>query len=144
MRVGERGPRVRRTPIALLADVVCVIVFCTIGRRSHAEGLTVTGVAQTAWPFLTGTGAGWLLIRGWRQPFTVIPTGVVVWVCTVVVGMLLRKATSAGVAFSFVIVASAATAVLLLGWRVLVASLQRLGVSPDQPNPSAAQKKSTE
>jgi hypothetical protein len=117
MPVGERGRRVRRAPIALLADIVCVIVFCTIGRRSHAEGLTVAGIAQTAWPFLAGTGVGWLLIRGWRRPFTVIPTGVVVWVCTVVVGMLLRKATSAGVQTSFVVVASIATAVLMLGWR---------------------------
>jgi Protein of unknown function (DUF3054) len=125
MRVGERGPRVRRTPIALLTDVVCVIVFCTIGRRSHAEGLTVAGIAQTAWPFLAGTGVGWLLIRGWRQPFTVIPTGVVVWVCTVVVGMLLRKATSAGVQASFVVVASIVTAVLLLGWRVVAALFRR-------------------
>jgi hypothetical protein len=125
MRVGERGRRVRRAPIALLADIVCVIVFCTIGRRSHAEGLTVAGIAQTAWPFLAGTGVGWLLIRGWRQPFTVIPTGVVVWVCTVVVGMLLRKATSAGVQTSFVVVASIATAVLLLGWRGAAALFRR-------------------
>ena len=125
MRVGERGPRVRRAPIALLADVVCVIVFCTIGRRSHAEGLTVAGIAQTAWPFLAGTGVGWLLIRGWWRPFTVIPTGVVVWICTVVVGMLLRKATSAGVQTSFVVVASIATAVLLLGWRGAVALFRR-------------------
>lgn len=125
MPVGDRGRRVRRAPIALLADIVCVIVFCTIGRRSHAEGLTVAGIAQTAWPFLAGTGVGWLLIRGWRQPFTVIPTGVVVWVCTVVVGMLLRKATSAGVHASFVVVASIVTAVLLLGWRVVAALFRR-------------------
>ena len=125
MPVGDRGRRVRRAPIALLADIVCVIVFCTIGRRSHAEGLTVAGIAQTAWPFLAGTGVGWLLIRGWRQPFTVIPTGVVVWVCTVVVGMLLRKATSAGVQASFVMVASIVTAVLLLGWRVVAALFRR-------------------
>ena len=90
-----------------LADVVCVLVFCTIGRRSHAEGLTVAGVAETAWPFLAGTAVGWLLSRGWRRPTALVPTGVVVWLCTVVVGMLLRKATSAGVAVSFVVVASA-------------------------------------
>jgi hypothetical protein len=117
--------RVRRGLIALLADIVCVIVFCAIGRRSHAEGLTVAGIAQTAWPFLAGTGVGWLLIRGWRKPFTVIPTGVTVWVCTVVVGMLLRKATSAGVQTSFVMVASIVTAVLLLGWRGAAALFRR-------------------
>jgi Protein of unknown function (DUF3054) len=103
---------------ALLVDVVCVVVFCTIGRRSHAEGLSLTGIAETAWPFLTGTGVGWLLARGWRRPTAVVPTGVVVWVCTVAVGMLLRKATSQGVAPSFIVVASLSTAVLLLGWRV--------------------------
>ena len=59
-----------------------------------------------------------------------MPTGVVVWVCTVAVGMLLRKATSAGAAVSFVVVASAATAVMLLGWRVAVAAVQR---APSQP-----------
>jgi hypothetical protein len=117
MPVPDRQRRGQQALVALLADVVCVIVFCTIGRRSHAEGLTVAGVAQTAWPFLTGTGVGWLLIGGWRRPFTIIPVGVVVWVCTVVVGMLLRKATSAGVSTSFVVVASVSTAVLLLGWR---------------------------
>jgi Protein of unknown function (DUF3054) len=117
MPVGSRSRRVRRALIALVADIVCVIVFATIGRRSHAEGLTVAGIAQTAWPFLAGTAVGWLLIGGWRRPFTVIPTGVTVWVCTVVGGMLLRKATSAGVSTSFVVVASVSTAVLLLGWR---------------------------
>jgi Protein of unknown function (DUF3054) len=102
---------------ALAADIVCVIVFCTIGRRSHAEGLTVTGIAETAWPFLSGTAIGWLVSLAWRRPRALIPTGVAVWICTVVVGMLLRKATSAGVAPSFVVVASISTGVLLLGWR---------------------------
>jgi hypothetical protein len=125
MPVDNGRRRVRRALIALVADVVCVMVFCTIGRRSHAEGLTVAGIEQTAWPFLTGTGVGWLLIGGWRRPFTVIPTGVVVWVCTVVVGMALRKVTSAGVSTSFVVVASLSTAVLLLGWRAAAALFRR-------------------
>jgi hypothetical protein len=125
MPVDNGRRRVRRALIALLADIVCVIVFCTIGRRSHAEGLTVSGIAQTAWPFLAGTAVGWLLIGGWRRPFTVIPTGVTVWVCTVVGGMLLRKATSAGVSTSFVVVASVSTAVLLLGWRSAAALFRR-------------------
>lgn len=73
---------------------------------------------MTAWPFLTGTALGWLVSRGWRRPTAVLPTGVVVWLCTVIVGMLLRKASSAGVAASFVVVASTVTALVLLGWRV--------------------------
>ena len=118
----------RRSPAWLAADVIGVLVFCAVGRRSHAEGITITGVAATAWPFLTGTLVGWLASLGWRRPTALVPTGVVVWICTVVVGMLLRKASSAGVAASFVVVASSVTAVLLLGWRVIVGlALRRLG-----------------
>src|SRR6478735_3068523 len=125
MPVNDTRRRVRRGLIASSADIVCVVVFATIGRRSHAEGLTAAGIAQTAWPFLAGTGVGWLLIGGWRRPFTVIPVGVVVWACTVVVGMVLRKVTSAGVSASFVVVASVSTAVLLLGWRAAAALFRR-------------------
>ncbi|MGN6336380.1 DUF3054 domain-containing protein [Mycobacterium sp.] len=105
-------------PAWLAVDVVGVLVFCAVGRRSHDEGLDVTGIAVTAWPFLTGTVVGWLVSRGWRRPTAITPTGVVVWLSTVVIGMLLRKATSAGVAASFVVVATTVTALLLLGWRV--------------------------
>jgi peptidoglycan/LPS O-acetylase OafA/YrhL len=109
----------------LVVDVIGVLVFCAVGRRSHDEGITVSGVATTAWPFLTGTVVGWVASRGWRRPTAVVPTGVVVWLCTVVVGMVLRKVTSAGVAASFVVVASSVTAVLLLGWRAAVGLARR-------------------
>ncbi len=101
----------------LSVDVFCVLVFCAAGRRSHDEGVDVSGVAATAWPFLAGTTLGWVLSKGWRHPTAVLPTGVIVWLTTVAVGMLLRKASSAGVAASFVLVAATVTAVLLLGWR---------------------------
>lgn len=114
-----------RPGVAMLADVVCVLVFCTIGRRSHAEGITVAGVAETAWPFLAGTAVGWLAVRGWRRPASLAPTGLVVWLCTVAIGMLLRKATSQGTAVSFVVVASLVTAILLLGWRAVAMLLAR-------------------
>ncbi|MEE6169299.1 MULTISPECIES: DUF3054 domain-containing protein [unclassified Mycolicibacterium] len=115
----------RASLLALLADLVAVVVFCTIGRRSHAEGITLAGVAETAWPFLVGTLAGWLVSRGWQRPTSLAPTGIAVWISTVVVGMLLRKLTSAGVAGSFIVVASVVTAVLLLGWRAALAGLRR-------------------
>lgn len=109
----------RSAALAFLADVVLVVIFCAIGRRSHAEGITLAGVAHTSWPFLTGTVAGWALAQGWRRPTALNPTGLVVWVSTVVIGMLLRKVSAQGVAVSFVIVASTVTAVFLLGWRGL-------------------------
>jgi hypothetical protein len=119
-------------PAALAADVVCIAVFCAIGRRSHAEGITVGGVATTAWPFLVGAAVGWVLARAWRRPLALAPTGVVVWLCTVVVGMLLRRAGLAGpesgTAPSFIVVASLVTAALLLGWRAGAAAVGRTGI----------------
>ncbi|MGW0162967.1 DUF3054 domain-containing protein [Mycobacterium sp. NPDC003323] len=114
-----------RPATALLTDLVCVVVFCTIGRRSHDEGLTVAGIAETAWPFITGTVAGWLAARAWRRPISLYPTGLIVWAFTVIIGMLLRKATAAGTAPSFIVVASLTTAALLLGWRAIAAAVER-------------------
>ena len=115
------NPRERpaAAPAALTADIACLVVFATIGRRTHAEGLTLVGIADTAWPFVAGAVAGWLLVRGWRRPTAIAPTGVTVWVCTVVVAMALRRVTGEGTALSFVVVAALATGTLMLGWRAI-------------------------
>ncbi|MGV0836789.1 DUF3054 domain-containing protein [Mycolicibacterium thermoresistibile] len=124
MTVDSRLPT-RAVGAALAADLVCVVVFATLGRRSHAEGLTAAGIAGTAWPFLVGTLVGWLLVRAWRRPLALVPTGVAVWIATVAVGMVLRAATSRGIAPSFIVVATLVTAALLLGWRAVAALVTR-------------------
>jgi hypothetical protein len=118
----------RRGLAWLGVDTACVLVFCAVGRRSHDEGLNIAGIATTAWPFLSGTALGWLVSRAWRRPSVVYPTGVVVWLSTVAVGMLLRKVTSAGVAGSFIVVAATVTALLLLGWRAIAQFGRRPGL----------------
>ncbi|BAH53459.1 DUF3054 domain-containing protein [Rhodococcus opacus] len=108
---------------ALALDVVLVIVFCAIGRRSHDEANALTGLATTAWPFLSGLAVGWLatvaLYRDKFDAFLIVPTGIVVWLSTLVVGMVLRVVSGQGTAFSFVIVAGTVLAVFLLGWRAV-------------------------
>lgn len=103
-----------------LLDVVLVVVFAAVGRRSHAEGLDVTGILRTAAPFLVGTAAGWLLagITLDSAPRS-LAFGAVVVVCTVVVGMLLRRVVGDGTALSFVVVATTVLTALLLGWRLI-------------------------
>ena len=114
-----------RAAAALATDLVFVALFAAVGRRNHAEGLSISGVVETAWPFLAGTVVGWLVSRGWHRPLTVVPTGVIVWVCTVAAGMLLRKATSEGTAASFIAVATLTIGLLLLGWRAVVTRVTR-------------------
>lgn len=109
---------------ALAADVICVLVFAIVGRSSHGEGADLLGVLHTAWPFLAGYLVGLLVVRGWRRPPGRL-TAVAVWVGTVAGGMVLRVLTGAGTQLSFVIVATIVLGVLLLGWRGILALVQR-------------------
>lgn len=109
-------------PWAPLLDAALVVVFAALGRASHAEENALVGALATAWPFLVGLGAGWALVR-WRSgrwPLTV-GNGIPVWVCTLVVGMLLRAAAGQGTALSFILVAATVLAVFLIGSRWLLA-----------------------
>lgn len=120
-------PERRTAIIAALTDIALIALFAAVGRRNHAEGVTPVGIADTAWPFVAGAATGWIVSLGWRRPTAVAPTGVAVWIATVAVGMLLRRFAGEGTAWSFVAVATVATGLLLLGWRV--AANRRLGRS---------------
>ncbi|HEX8780100.1 MAG TPA: DUF3054 domain-containing protein [Nocardioides sp.] len=106
--------------LAPALDLLAVLVFALVGRRSHAHGITLAGVLETAAPFLCGTAGGWLLAsltldaspRTWQF-------GAVVVVSTVVVGMLLRRLATAGTAPSFVVVATLFLTAAMIGWRVV-------------------------
>jgi hypothetical protein len=115
------------TPVWLVADVLAVVLFAAVGRRSHTEGLTAAGVLGTAWPFLTGVAVGWLLTRAWKRPTAVTPVGVGAWLAALLVGMLLRRVTGAGTAWPFVVVATVVLAALTLGWRVVAHLVRRRG-----------------
>lgn len=114
-----------RILIAAVADALLVLVFVLIGRRSHDESDALLGLLTTLWPFLAGAAVGWLVSLGWRRPFALLPTGVVVWASTVVVGMLLRVVSGQGVQLSFVLVTAIVLAVFLLGWRAVLLLVRR-------------------
>jgi hypothetical protein len=118
-------PAVPSAVSSALLDVCGVLVFVAIGRASHAEGDALSGLARTAWPFLTGLAVGWLVVRAWRRPGRLAPTGVGVWLATVAVGMLLRVVSGQGTAFSFVIVALCFLGLFLLGWRAVALLVAR-------------------
>ena len=132
IRPGEGPPTldvVKKVLPILLVDVVLVIVFCAIGRRSHDEANALTGLLTTAWPFLGGLALGWIaneaLYRNKSLPASVVPAGIVIWLCTLVGGMLLRVVSGQGTAFSFILVAATVLGVFLLGWRAIYAAVER-------------------
>jgi hypothetical protein len=122
---------VRNATLAAIIDVVLVFVFVVIGRRSHNEGLTLLGTAETWWPFLVGLAVGWLVARAWRKPLGVLLPGVPLWLSTVVIGLLLRLVTGQTAQLPFVIVAIVVLAAFLIGWRALAAGFRRIRRSPD-------------
>jgi hypothetical protein len=110
---------------ALLVDVLAVLVFVTIGRTAHSHGLDLSGVASTAWPFLTGLAVGWLILSRRGTAGAALGAGAVAWLSTVAVGMILRAIAGQGVDTAFVAVALAFLGLFLLGWRAALAGLRR-------------------
>ena len=117
-----------RIALGLAYDTALICSFAAIGRRSHAETGALLSVLTTAWPFLAGMAAGWLisLLTLRRAPLTV-RDGIPVWLCAVSIGMALRGLTHTGTAFSFIVVASIVLSAMLLGWRAVAMLMSRRG-----------------
>ena len=109
----------------MVLDVCCVLIFVIIGRASHTKGESLAGIASTSWPFLSGLGIGWLASRAWRRPLAIRRAGLVIWLSTVAIGMILRVISGQGTAAAFIAVALAFLALFLLGWRLLARLARR-------------------
>ena len=120
----------RSARLAVILDCCCVLAFVIIGRASHVQGESLAGIASTAWPFLAGLAAGWLIAglagRAWQQPFRLWPAGVGAWLGAVALGMVFRLVSGQGTAPAFIAVALAFLGLFLLGWRLLARLPRRL------------------
>jgi len=122
-----RGPLL----IAIAADVVLVLLFALVGRRSHAEAAwSLPGLAHTAWPFLAGLALGWARLlmvqrRGRRLDPRRPVVGLLLAACTVGCGMILRAVTGQGVALSFIAVALLVNVATMVGWRFVLSRTAR-------------------
>jgi hypothetical protein len=110
-------PTSARPLVALVVDLGFVLLFATVGRLSHEEGLAVSGVLGVAWPFAVALLVGWLVAHrrsGWPVR---LPGAVTVWLLTAVLGLVLRVATGGGFAWSFGVVTLVVLGGFLVGWR---------------------------
>jgi hypothetical protein len=113
-------PPTRTVQLAAVIDIVAILGFVVLGRRSHHEdGSFLSATLKVAAPFLIALVGGWVVARAWKAP-TSFNTGIMIWLVTIVGGMLLRHfAFSKSTATAFIIVASTFTLVFLVGWRML-------------------------
>jgi Protein of unknown function (DUF3054) len=101
-------------------DVLVVVVFVLIGRRNHGEDGTVYGFFRVAAPFLLALAGAWIAGRKRWSSASHWRFGVVIWVFTVGMGLLLRRMVfHNGTAVAFVIVATLFLGLGLIGWRVV-------------------------
>lgn len=107
--------------LSVVLDVVVVLIFVAIGRRVHDHGVSARGLVSTAWPFLIGLGAGFFVLIRQRRSISALSGGVVVWISTVVLGMILRVVSGQGTAFAFIIVAFAFLGLFMFAWRIVLA-----------------------
>lgn len=107
-----------RTAAALALDTALIALFAAIGRRNHAESGALVDILTTAWPFLVGMAAGWLIsLVIFRRPPLHLREGVPVWLSAVALGMVLRIVTHQGTAMAFIIVTTLFLGAALMGWR---------------------------
>jgi Protein of unknown function (DUF3054) len=115
----------QRTPVAAGLDTFFVVLFVAIGRREHEQDSAISGLVNTAAPFVIALAIAWLVLRAWNRP-TAVRTGVGVWAIVVAAGMLLRHFVfDDGTATAFIIVATLFLGFFIVGWRVAFAAVAR-------------------
>jgi hypothetical protein len=120
----------QRTGILLAGDLIALLVFAAIGRRSHGEAAGLAALAEiatTAAPFI----GGWLiaapLLGAYRKELVADPAGIakrtaLAWLVALPIGALLRALMIGRWSPpSFYVVTFLVVLVLLCGWRAAFA-----------------------
>lgn len=75
---------------------------------------------------MLGLVVGWVIVVTARVAALRWLAGVVLWVSTLIVGMVVRYFTGQGVAVIFVTVAASFLALTLVGWRAIAAAIRAM------------------
>lgn len=116
--------------VAAVLDFALLMLFAITGRNSHGLALSITGVFETALPFLLAAAAGWIITVMWRAPQSLVK-GLLLWLITVGGGQLLRLLLQ-GTEFSlpFFLVSLGVVGIFLAGWRAIAAAIRTLNKAP--------------
>ena len=118
-KLEDMAKKISSWPLWALADVVLIILFAFIGRRSHEEGLAIGHVLYTALPFIIGYVIALAISRPWQSINNLWPAGIIVWLGTVVLGLAVRIMMGSTAAVSFMIVTAVVLGFFLLARRLL-------------------------
>lgn len=120
------------SPVAIALDTLAIAVFALLARIAHQTEempLNFTGWLSTLWPFLVGVALAWVIVtlssdrsgenkgegKGWLVWLITVATGLIIW------GIRNQQLPH----WSFVVVASVMSALLMLGWRGVARLIKR-------------------
>jgi len=109
--------------VGFAADLLVLVVFVALGRRSHDEGSGLAGFLRVWWPFAVALVVATVASGTWRAPLE-WRRAIVAWLVTVALGMTLRIAVQGReLKPTFVIVTTVFVGAGMLGWRAVVRKL---------------------
>ncbi|WJZ01218.1 hypothetical protein CHAN_13175 [Corynebacterium hansenii] len=105
-------------------DFFAIFAFAVLARLAHnteADPFTLTNVLDTLWPFLVGGAIGHgICAAAKKHPLPIAPGGVIVWLATAATGLAIWGLRHGAVPhWSFIIVATVMSGLLLLGLRLV-------------------------
>jgi hypothetical protein len=105
----------RTAVLAVALDMIVLIGFAAVGRRSHGEGGALAETLTVAWPFVVA----WLAVAGAsRALIQIAPVAAAIsWIAAWPLALILRAFSERGDAPSFAVVALVVPLVALTGWR---------------------------
>ena len=108
----------------IVMDFFAIFTFAVLARLAHdteSDPFTLTNVLNTLWPFLIGGAIGHAICAAAKKhPLPLAPGGIIVWLATAATGLIIWAVRNGAVPhWSFIIVATVMSALLLLGVRLL-------------------------
>jgi hypothetical protein len=113
----------RRAAFAIALDLLVLIGFAAIGRRSHGEGSALRETLAVAWPF----AAAWIAVAGTSRALVRIAPlpAAASWLAAWPLALVLRALSGRGDAPSFALVALLVPLAGLTGWRAAARLVSR-------------------
>lgn len=109
---------------AAISDAVGIALFSLLAFLAHGGKSNIFAIFGI---YLVGGIISWLATRAWRSPAAIKPTGLGIWIGTVVIGQAIWSITNGGkIPVEMVIISLVILGAILLGWRALVGAGSRI------------------
>ncbi|MFH0411479.1 DUF3054 domain-containing protein [Corynebacterium sp. L4756] len=109
----------------VILDIVAIAIFAILARFAHPP-VTLGGIFDAFWPWALGALVGWAILVWLFKSQNIWVQGLVVWASAIVFGMIFWAIVNSSLPhWSFLMVATIMSAVLLFGFRAATQFINR-------------------